>query len=1083
MTAAVHLPKMDLYGLPYSLLASLNVQANPGLLLRRLEDARPITVVVPVYNGGAAVLECLDSLLMHGRGLNVIVIDDASTSPEIIELLDERSVRGDFTLERHSQNWGYTRTVNQGVMLAQQDDVILLNSDTVVGPLWATRLQWVAYSRYDVATATAASDNAGAMSVPQPGKYNHWQQHLSWTEVARAVAQSPVGWDSVIPTGHGFCMYIRRAAFDRIGYFDVDAFPSGYGEENDFSQRAIMAGMTNLFARHVIVKHERSQSFGASRRNELIADGIKVLTARYPSYGEDVSHWLNAKVTKRQQNALSNIQTQLQSCVRVLPRRLYIIHRSVGGTVETNADLMEALVSEQESLVFDSTGNGELGLHLWRGSKAVLLQTWKLKQGFGEADEWRADYADVLVRILVGLAIETVHVRHLFQHPMATTAKVLDLLRIPRILSTHDFFYISPSITLLDERSGIKPGISIPGVGNHLVAHTRKKNSVPMTPEWLAYWQKVSRQVLNSFDAMVATTKSAAGIYREAYGNDLPPLSLIEHGRDFGPRWEQIRFSGRKPGPLRIAAAANWDPPKGIEYVKEMAEKLGPLVEIHILGRGSEQLGSNVVSHGPYNRDSLRPILAEIDPDIMGMFSVWPETYSHTLTESWALGIPVIATDIGAVAERIRHHGGGWLVPVDESHSAAELITDLTLSPDRVMEMRARVPRDEIRGTTTMSRDYLDLYHDVSQGLTKRPRVGYAIRDGKPASAHIRLLRRFIHPLAEKQIDFRHVSVHDIVFRSDNTDYDVLIIQRDAVPSEYTDRLVTWAKTSGTTLILELDDDLVSTHAVESLRTDPYYSQERLNGIHQIARAASLITVSTAALQSSIGQEYGEVKIVENSLDPRLWLSDRTKAVAPSDGMNRILYMGTNTHMTDFLILVPVMEQLWGSGRPIVLEVIGIGEDLPEYPWLRRIPVPQGASSYPVFVSWLRSHERRWSMAVAPLAESPINRSKSQLKLLEYSMLGLVTVASEVGPYGAADANLALKTKNSTQSWVECIVSILDNPEHTADTAGRAKSYVIENLMMNDANINEWINMIVDAQLRQAATTSRKNIAREDSYN
>lgn len=1054
------IPQLNLNGPVITVDEALSILPDPELLIRRLESAPPVTVIVPVYNGGESVQRCLDSLLAHAGLLRVIVVDDASTADFTIEMLDSRALRGDFTLERHSENWGYTRTVNHGMLLAGQDDVILLNSDTEVGPMWAARLRWVAYSRYDVATATAVSDNAGAMSVPNPGKYNPWRQHLSWTEVARGVSQKPVGWDSVIPTGHGFCMYIRRSALDRIGEFDVDGFPAGYGEENDFCQRAIASGMTNLLAPHVIVHHERSQSFGEQRRIKLIAEGQIVLAERFPNYGDDVSRWMNAGVTKKQLAGLRKVSEQLQECSRVLTRRLYIIHRSIGGTVETNADLMSALRDDQESFIFDSTGNGELGLHLWRGGGSIKLKSWKLDAGFGETAGWRTDYAAILTRVIVGLSIELVHVRHLFQHPAKTAARVLELLDVPRILSTHDFFYISPSITLLDDRAAVKPGIPVPGVGGHLVAHTRNAASVPMSREWLAEWQSSSSKILNSFTAMVATTNSAADIYHAAYPCNLPRMSIIEHGRDFGPRWSELRSEDRRPGPLRIAAAANWDPSKGIAYLKAMADMLGPEVEIHVLGRGSEQLGNNIISHGAYNRDALRPILEEIDPDIMGMFSVWPETYSHTLTESWAFGVPVISTDIGAVAERIRHHGGGWLVPVEDVEEAVAKVRILARSHNLVADMRQQVPRAEIRGTRTMSRDYLHLYGTAISGISRLPTVGYIIRDAEPASAHIRLLRRFEHPMMMSTMRTRRISTHDLVNGSDKFNYSAVIVQRDALSSEYVEEFLAWSRKTETPIILELDDDLVSDEAVQSLGNSNYYTADRLLGIKKIADRAALITVSTPALRNKLSGVYGQVEVVENALDGRLWKSQRAPYAKPKDNLRRFLYMGTKTHMDDFEILVPALNHLYESGFDFSLDVIGVGEVLPKLPWLNIIPIPSGASAYPVFVSWLRTLRERWCLALAPLAESPINSTKSDLKLLEYAMLGLPTIASNVGPYAEAESVLGTKVQNTPRAWAHGIKLLSENQVLAKENAGQSFQFVSSSRIMDDTNIDAWTGLI-----------------------
>jgi hypothetical protein len=83
-------------------------------------------------------------------------------------------------------------------------------------------------------------------------------------------------------------MFVKRALIDRIGTMDAEAFPAGYGEENDFCQRAELAGYRNIVAGNVLVRHERSASFGDERRAALGVQGMAVLRQRYPNYESDV---------------------------------------------------------------------------------------------------------------------------------------------------------------------------------------------------------------------------------------------------------------------------------------------------------------------------------------------------------------------------------------------------------------------------------------------------------------------------------------------------------------------------------------------------------------------------------------------------------------------------------------------------------------------------------------------------------------------------------------------------------------------------------------------------------------------------
>src|SRR3546814_11743520 len=119
------------------------------------------------------------------------------------------------------------------------------------------------YARGLTVTVTAVSCNAGTCSVP-------WRcggripVSIGVDDWARAVAD--VGAPAFeVPTGNGFCMYIRRAMLEDVGLFDEQAFPVGYGEENDLCMRAIDAGWHHLVDPGVFVQHARSASFGSRR--------------------------------------------------------------------------------------------------------------------------------------------------------------------------------------------------------------------------------------------------------------------------------------------------------------------------------------------------------------------------------------------------------------------------------------------------------------------------------------------------------------------------------------------------------------------------------------------------------------------------------------------------------------------------------------------------------------------------------------------------------------------------------------------------------------------------------------------------
>jgi len=252
-----------------------------------------VDVVVPVYGGMEATRRCLESALAHRQQAahEVIVIDDRGPEPAIGAYLDQLAAAGRITLLRNERNLGFVQSVNRGMALHPDRDVVLLNSDTEVANDWLDRLSRAAHSAPDIATATPFSNNATICSYPFEGWTGAVPGGLGLAGLDSVFATTLTGRTLDIPTAVGFCMYIRRDCLRGIGLFDAERYGRGYGEENDFCMRALKAGWRHVLAADAFVFHEGSVSFGPEKL-ELIERATRVLVEAHPDYPQRVHDFI-----------------------------------------------------------------------------------------------------------------------------------------------------------------------------------------------------------------------------------------------------------------------------------------------------------------------------------------------------------------------------------------------------------------------------------------------------------------------------------------------------------------------------------------------------------------------------------------------------------------------------------------------------------------------------------------------------------------------------------------------------------------------------------------------------------------------
>ncbi len=250
-----------------------------------------IALIVPVFNAPAETRRCLLALHQSLASIeaSVIVIDDASTDPAIADVLSELPER--WVRVRNELNLGFVATANLGMALAGGADVVLLNSDTEVTPGWLQALTRCAASDPQIASITPLTNNGEIASIPAFCRANPWPDDpQAW---ARACAESGSPQYPDVPTGVGFCMFMRRACLDAIGAFDEQAFGRGYGEENDWCLRASAAGWRHVLCDDAFVAHQGNASFGPLGLGPG-GQAMTTLLARYPDYLSRVSAFIEA---------------------------------------------------------------------------------------------------------------------------------------------------------------------------------------------------------------------------------------------------------------------------------------------------------------------------------------------------------------------------------------------------------------------------------------------------------------------------------------------------------------------------------------------------------------------------------------------------------------------------------------------------------------------------------------------------------------------------------------------------------------------------------------------------------------------
>jgi GT2 family glycosyltransferase/glycosyltransferase involved in cell wall biosynthesis len=645
-----------------------------------------VDVVVPVYNAPADLARCVESVLAHTRHpYRLVLIDDGSTDPAIgayFAALARRSLP-QVTLLANGANQGFTATANRGMRLSSAD-VVLLNSDTAVTAGWLDALARCAASDPSIGTITPFSNNAEICSFPRFCEDNGWTDGADPEPVRAALARAAVPTYPDLPTGVGFCLYVRRALIDAIGVFDP-AFGLGYGEENDFCMRAAAAGWRNVLCDDAFVLHLGARSF-EGRKAELGARNMALLLARHPTYRDLVGDYIaRDPVAPIRAAALAQLR------IRTGPARgaLHVIHGHGGGTEHHVRALIDMSRRRYRHYLAMAIGDRwQCEEHLDDGS----VRTFDFRRRDGEP--WR----DFVGGICATFAVDVVHLHNLSMCRDGLL-EALPGLGVPYGYTVHDLNFACPTITFLGTDGMYCGAVTDPAACARCLAAQPDFAGVD-----IARWRARHGDLLARAAFLIAPSRWAASMLARyfpgrvadvvahgapgAWASQDPPSGGAAATPVGGPRMAVVLPADDVP---TVAVLGAVGPDKGarrLERLVALARERGACVRFVLIGYTDvleepwQSDDAMLTVHGAYAAIDLPDLLAHYRARLVAFPSAGPETFSFTLSEAWASGLPVVVPPFGALAERLGETGAGWAWTDDEWRSEDGML-------DRILQIVA----------------------------------------------------------------------------------------------------------------------------------------------------------------------------------------------------------------------------------------------------------------------------------------------------------------------------------------------------------------------------------------------------------
>jgi glycosyltransferase involved in cell wall biosynthesis len=285
-------------------------------------------------------------------------------------------------------------------------------------------------------------------------------------------------------------------------------------------------------------------------------------------------------------------------------------------------------------------------------------------------------------------------------------------------------------------------------------------------------------------------------------------------------------------------------------------------------------------------------------------------------------------------------------------------------------------------------------------------------------------------------------------------DVDVLHIHRYCEDRAW--RIAREARAHGAAIVWDQDDNQAATpRGVAFDRVwNGFQGDRRLTRMRRLWRLVDVVTTPSAALAEQLEREGAPSTAVIPNYVPDAFIGpDRRPHPRVTIGWTAGLEHAADVQR---LPIVPALQRLLDERADVNVISLGLrlGLESDRYFHVRSVPIHA-----------LTQQLVEFDVGIAPLADIPFNRSRSDIKLKEYAAAGVPWLASPIGPYEGLGEQQGGRLV-ADDGWHEQLVRLVEKPRERRKLAKRGRKWVEQQTLSRNAQ--RW-----EAVLAQAVERAR----------